>query len=403
MRLSFRRNAFRQASGENNDMLDVELQTIRSGYDRKTCWVHARPGVIPGDPLVAIVTAHKLRISGMDVFYPIEDLRSDDSGETWSDFTPHEKAFARQSLRDGREEGVSDFWPQWHEASGKLLGTGHTVVYRNDTLLASKDRPRSTSYSYYDPEAREWSIWKRLEMPPGFFNAGAGSTQRYDMPDGEILLPIYFIKPEGGSDKPYFGHNFSTVLRCSFDGETLTYLEHGTELTHPDSRSGLCEPSIAYAAGRYFLTLRNYVAAHVAVSNDGLHYGEPIPWLFDDGSELGNYDTQQHWITYGDDLYLVYNRRGANNDHVYNHRAPLFIAQVDTEKLRVIRETERVLVPEHGARLGNFGVTRISENETWVVVSEWMQTTAPDHHDCRVCEKYGSNNSIFLAKVRFTG
>jgi len=28
-------------------MLDIELQTISSGYDRKTCWVHARPGVIP--------------------------------------------------------------------------------------------------------------------------------------------------------------------------------------------------------------------------------------------------------------------------------------------------------------------------------------------------------------------
>lgn len=28
---------------------EVELQTIHSGYDRKTCWVHPRAGMIPGD------------------------------------------------------------------------------------------------------------------------------------------------------------------------------------------------------------------------------------------------------------------------------------------------------------------------------------------------------------------
>ncbi len=27
---------------------EVELQTIHSGYDRKTCWVHPRAGMIPG-------------------------------------------------------------------------------------------------------------------------------------------------------------------------------------------------------------------------------------------------------------------------------------------------------------------------------------------------------------------
>jgi hypothetical protein len=59
------------------------------------------------------------------------------------------------------------------------------------------------------------------------------------------------------------------------------------------------------------------------------------------------------------------------------------------------------LIPEHGAALGNFGVAKIDENESWVVVSEWMQTTPPDPFDCKVCEKYGSNNRIFLAKITF--
>jgi hypothetical protein len=100
-----------------------------------------------------------------------------------------------------------------------------------------------------------------------------------------------------------------------------------------------------------------------------------------------------------DALYLVYTRRNANNDHIFRHRAPLFIAQVDPEKLCVIRETEQILVPERGARLCNFGVVRVSENESWVAVTEWMQAKAPNQYDYAACEKYGSDNCIYLAKI----
>ncbi|MCK5701561.1 MAG: exo-alpha-sialidase, partial [Cyclobacteriaceae bacterium] len=102
----------------------------------------------------------------------------------------------------------------------------------------------------------------------------------------------------------------------------------------------------------------------------------------------------QHWVTHSDGLFLVYTRRGAGNDHVFRHRAPLFMAQVDTKNLRVIRETEQILVPERGARLGNFGVTDINKNETWVTVAEWMQPEG--------VEKYGSDGSVFVSKIRWT-
>ncbi|NQT11895.1 MAG: exo-alpha-sialidase, partial [Planctomycetes bacterium] len=156
---------------------------------------------------------------------------------------------------------------------------------------------------------------------------------------------------------------------------------------------GLHEPSLARIGDEYFLTIRNDKLGFVTRGGDGLHF-EPIrPWKFDDGRELGNYNTQQHWVTHGGALFLVYTRRGANNDHVFRHRAPLFMAQVDTERLCVIRETERVLVPERGARLGNFGVTHISDDETWVTVSEWMQP--------RGVERYGSDGSVFVARIQW--
>jgi len=69
------------------------------------------------------------------------------------------------------------------------------------------------------------------------------------------------------------------------------------------------------------------------------------------------------------------------------------MAEVDQEKLCVIRNTEKILVPERGARLGNFAVTEVNENETWVTVAEWMQPVG--------VEKYGSDNSVFVARIQW--
>jgi len=380
-------------------MLDIDLQTIHSGYDRKTCWVHARPAVIPGTPPTIVVTMHKLRLTGSDVFYPISELRSDDGGTTWEGPVAHSEVFARHPVEGGIEEGVSDWWPAWHAPTGILLGTGHTVRYLNDDLHPHP-RPRDTTYSTYDVESGTWAPWRKLELPDQekFFMEGAGSTQRVDLPNGEVLLPTYFGLTDT-AEGIFEVQLVSTVLRCAFDGRTLTYLEHGDEFTVPSGR-GLAEPSLAECQGRFFLTLRNNDRGYVTSGTDGLHFDELQTWTFDDGADLGSYNTQQHWVTLGDRLYLVYTRRGANNDHVVRHRAPLFIGEVDQARLCVIRDTEQILVPERGARLGNFGVARISDRESCVVVSEWMQTTPPDPFDCTVCERYGSDNSIFLATVR---
>ena len=227
---------------------------------------------------------------------------------------------------------------------------------------------------------------------PRFANAGAGCTQRCDLPGGDILLPIYFKQPEEKLSS-------TTVVRCRFDGETLSYVEHGSELSI-DVPRGLGEPSLARFGGRFFLTIRNDQCGYVTSGPDGLHFDPPRKWTFDDGEELGSYNTQQHWVAHREGLFLVYTRRGANNDHVFRHRAPLFIAQVDPQRLCVVRATERVLVPERGARLGNFGVTPVSPSETWVTAAEWMQTWGPNHV-LPVDNKYGADNTVWVAKIKW--
>ncbi len=365
----------------------LELGKVTSGYDGHACWVHARAGALPGGseggPPTVLLTTQKLLLSGSDVFYALHSTRSTDLGATWSPLV-EQKSFDRITIDGGYQKTVCDFTPKWHAASRTLLGTGQTVHYADDSHPVRI--ARETAYAVYDAVADRWGAWATLAMPdPGrFAKAGAGSAQRFDLEDGDILLPVYFDIADGPR------RCASTVFRCRFDGASLVCTEQGNALSVPEPR-GLTEPSLTRFAGRFFLTLRNDARGYVAVGDDGLHFGEPRPWTFDDGTDLGNYNTQQHWVTHTDGLFLVYTRRGLKNDHVFRHRAPLMIAQVDPERLCVLRETERVLVPERGARLGNFGVANVTESETWVTVTEWMQ---PDG-----CEKYGSDNTLWIARI----
>lgn len=392
------------AKAADDPLYTIEQTVATQGFDGKTCWVHARTGAIPASALgdntkapLVVMTLQKLDISGSDLFYGIHTMRSSDLGKTWTQPVEHEN-FARGpfswSGRDDLELAVSDYTPKWHAASGKLLGTGHTVVYEEGRVM--KVRPRDTGYAVYDVEKNDWSPWRRLQMPDGpkFINAGAGCTQRFDLPDGTILLPIYYNDP-GASNSSVI------VARCSFDGEELRYIEHGSELSTTEPR-GLGEPSLTQWKGRFFLTMRNDLKGYISAGDDGLHFSDPIPWTFDDGEDLGSYNTQQHWVTHSDALFLVYTRRGANNDHVFRHRAPLFIARVDPETLCVVRASEQILVPEHGARLGNFGVVEVNESETWVIAAEWMQTPGKKYGDPTSLIAKGANNRIWVTKLKWT-
>jgi hypothetical protein len=390
------------AGGDANRALSYRLsrQVPTQFYDGKRCWCHPRAGIVPGvgkngSPRV-VMTMNTLSVSGSDVFKAMHVLHTDDLGKTWSKPRQSESLAIRYETINGtkRPVAVSDFSPCWHSATKTLLGTGHTVVYTPDWKV-KHPRPRHTSFSTYDPDKDQWTAWQKMDMPEDdkFHNSGAGSTQRYDLADGTILLPIYFSPPGKNSRV--------TVARCSFDGTTLQFQKHGNELAIDDKTRGLHEPSLTRWGGEYFLTLRNDKRGFVTRSKDGLNFAPSQTWKFDDGKDLGNYNTQQHWVTHSDGLFLVYTRRGAKNDHVFRHRAPLFMAQVDPKRLRVIRKTERILVPERGARLGNFGVTNVSENETWVTVSEWMQTWGPNYV-LPVKNKYGSDGSVFVARIHWS-
>jgi len=372
---------------------EIRLDTILKSWDGRYDWAQVWAGAIPGagavgKPLV-IISTQKEDNKSDDFYLGVNTVTSGDLGQTWKGPVPHPELEPHQRP-DETITGLCDFASGWHAATGKLLITGHTVEYANGRLAPEPYR-RSTAYASFEPKTGAWTPWRQLEMPEGgtFYNSGSGMCQWIVEPDGTILLPVYY-KPLSPDNKECYS---ATVLRCRFDGDRLAYVAHGTELSH-DVPRGFCEPSLTKFRGTYYLTLRNDVRGYLATSANGQDFSEPKPWTFDDGAELGSYNTMQHWVTHSEGLFLVYTRRGANNDHVIRNRAPLFMAQVDPGKLCVIRATERILVPDRGASLGNFGVGTIDENETWVTVGECMYS--PE------CEKRGADGSMFAARVLWT-
>jgi hypothetical protein len=366
---------------------DVKLETVLEHDDGKFLWFHPRVAAIPaetsgGTPAVWMTLQKHLRTS--DHYSGASVMRTDDLGRNWT------KPDARPELDWVREPGVDvavcDITPGWHPRTKKLLAVGAQVRYSSrGEQLEDQPRANQTAYTVFDPAADTWSKWQLLEMPPGqlFDTARSACAQFVVEPDGSVLLPFY-VGP--ASNKPYS----TTVVRASFDGTRLKYLEHGDVLSL-DVERGLYEPSLVRFASRYYLTIRNDLRGYVTVGDDGLHFGPVKAWTFDDGQELGSYNTQQHWLAHRDGLFLVYTRKGAGNDHIMRHRAPLFMAQVDPKRLHVIRASEKVLVPERGATLGNFGAAAVDARESWVTVAEGVWNDE--------ARRRGARGAVFVARV----
>ncbi len=373
------------SAAENPPAFRIENQTVLTSTN-ELHFSQSRAALIPGAPGRVLLTTQQTDPVGAHGYRDLHSIETTDNGRTWTTPAPIEP-LRRARLPDGYDSVIGDVCPQWHAATGVVLATGKTFGFRDGK---TEDRSRErVSYSVYTPATKNWSGLQLLELPATdhqgqpMLEANAGCHQRFDLPDGEILLPIRYRA------HPPKRQYTTIVARCRFDGKTLTYLKHGSELTISRER-GLYEPSVTGYRGKYYLTMRADHSAFAARSQDGLDYEPIVEWTYDDGAVLGSYNTQQHWIAHSEALYLIYTRRGANNDHVFRHRAPIFIAQVDPDRLCVLRATERILIPESGLDLGGgFAPVDVSAAETWVISSEMAFPK----------ERRGEPNRVLLARI----
>ena len=380
---------------------NVHADTAWQELSPDFCWFHPRVAAIPGAGKAgqpAVVMTLLKHLAADDHYSGLYWMRTDDLGKTWKRPTAIPELAWRQQSAD-ITIAVLDPTPGWHQATQKLLVIGAKTLYTKTgdyASLQSLSNSYETSYATYDPKTDKWSGWKELRMPETdgkFFRAGSGCSQWLVQEDGTLLVPIQFQPKQGGDYQ-------ATVLHCRFDGQELHYLRHGTELSIAGGR-GFTEPSLAKFQGKYYLTLRNDLRAYVAKSDDGLTFDKPQPWLFDDGQELGSYNTQAHWLTHQDGLFLSYTRRGANNDHIARHRAPIFVAQVDPATLRVLRDTEKVLLPERGVMLGNFGAATITADESWVTDAEFISRLVDADAGKRPHPR-GADGTVWVGRVHWS-
>ena len=347
---------------------DISKEVMFRGRDGAgPAWFHPRACRLP-DGRVFMTMQH---INGSDYFGPVHLTMSDDLGKSWS--TPEAvDPLGWVEQADGSHEGVCDVVPEWHAASKSVLAFGHNVFYSGPRF--SRDQPpRWPVYAVW--KDGRWGPRRKLEWddPRGAYIYSNNCGQKVMRDDGDVVMSFTF----GVRDQP---RDVCGVI-ATFDGETLKVKETGPALSNTKGR-GLLEPSVTFFQGRYYLTIRaEDDRGYVSVSDDGLNYAPQQAWAWHDNNEaLDPSTTQQHWLTRNDGLWLVYTRKDTSNANVIRWRSPLWMARVDPESLRLIRETERVVLPLMGdgvaapdevALMGNFHVTSIDANEDWVTVGEW--------------------------------
>ena len=225
----------------------IERSTVLTS-DGAYHWSQSRPAVMPGK---VIVTTQEIEKRGSHGFRDIYLTETVDGA--MSCCTPIRiDALDRRSFPDGIERVMGDICPQWHAATNKLLVTGKCFGFLanpNDNKAKDDRSQERVAYAVYSPETQQWTGMKIMEMPETdhagkpIIEPNAGCHQRHDLANGDILLPVrYRADPKS---RVYT----SIVARCAFDGETLTYREHGSEhsITPPP---GLYEPSVCAFQGR---------------------------------------------------------------------------------------------------------------------------------------------------------
>lgn len=365
------------ATGAGSPLGDYSITNsiVHEGEFDEEIFAHSRAALIPGPQPLLVLTTQKKITRGVDAFYSRYECTSRDMGQTWTDLVEI-PATRRAVIDPAGDRAYADSTPQWHAASGIVLSIGVIIPYgmRNprgagrtdpEPVFPDFSRPRKTAYMVRHPAGR-WGPVRRLDLPADFPAYHAPSScQRVDLANGHILQPLHC---QPGQDVKHV-----RVLELRFDGDRLEYLRQGNEIRLPGSGKAvwLAEPSLVRFQDQYLLTIRNAKAAFVAHSKDGLHFDRPRRWCWDNGEVLDSYATQQHWLRLGGKLFLVYTRCGPASKGIFNSRAPLYLAQVDPQRLCVIRSTERVLFPNQGYPLGNFGITEISNAEALVFTTEW--------------------------------
>ena len=392
----------------------IENEVILNGRENNQCWLDAAAAVVPpdGPGQTPGVIVESMQLVGNDIG-PRHYLWTKDLGKTW--LPPFE------SLRVSKNRLEDDVFempwlrPFYHRSTRALMAFGHTCCvvddrpvadnrFKCERLVHEMQHQSNTGYTVWRDEWQDFEAWETVTLPEGWPRVALYPVQTHELPDGSIICPFHVCLQDRF-------HKAGTV-RLTFDGRHLSYAEIGNLLGDESMSGGLCEPSIVEFSGRCLLTLRSEYGVpennhdgkmYHAVSDDGLHWNEVEPWRWDDGSVVETEQTQQHWLKHGDTLFLTYTRKSERSNGVFRSRAPLWIARVNPDGLTLIRDTEQVLAPENGARMSNWCVANVTDDQAWVIVDEWLQQRVPGCEEGMRFWDNLNNNGVVYNRMQYLG
>ena len=355
--------------------MEIAVQSILSPGFIEQSMFHPKIACYPDGRLLLTIQS----IGGSDYYGPVLASYSQDRGYSWSKPEPIPTLGWSQPDASGVVEGTCDVVPDFDPASGRMLAIGHNVFYRDNHFYdtygdwnrqSRNDKlPRRACYCVQQNDG-SWGD-RKLLVAEEFADRNCfvcGCSQKVIRAKGEWLLPFYLRLDNDNQACSV------AVYRARFDGQEMRLGARGNILELAKFR-GLLEPSLCEFQGKLYLTLRAEDGnAYWSRAGEDLCF-EPIqPWGFDDGTCLVTSSTQQHFLSLGGKLFLLYVRNNGRNAKVPRFRAPLYLAEVDTAKMQLCRDSEQVVLPMDGdwrkpetvSYSGNFLPRAISDREALV-------------------------------------
>ncbi len=334
---------------------------------RVTAWGGEKEG-----PRQMLMTLSKLSRTGTDVYMGMAFTTSSDGGDTWADLT--ELPYATRPLRDGIQGIFGAMLPVYHPQTGKVLVLGNCVGYTSyGTPKVKLTGLRFPAYAVYDPATKKWT--ENYEVLLDQEEANTTSGFPWIEEDGTLLWPC----------------NGGQVLKATFDGVKLQIVGRSPRIEGLGKQArNTGEYHLTKLGAKYFIAMRCPDQNRIAVSADGQKFETAVPLSWDDGTVVASMATQMRWVRQQGRLYLVYTRVDDSSKGIFRNRAPLWMAELDTEKLCLKKATEVTAVPVSPGRddLGNFGTTYVNDDLSLVTTSEFGRTK-------------GSNSRVYVTKVSY--
>jgi hypothetical protein len=381
------------AASDTGLIKSITKETLWRNRDGKSLtWFHPRACMVPDGKGGRKALMALQEIGGSDYFGPVHWSESTDLGRHWENPQPI-PSLGRipEPKQPGLMAGVCDVVPQYHPQTGTVLAMGHVVFYRGPRFSKNDQLSRYPVYAVQKADGT-WGPRRILawDDPRGGFIYTNNCGQRIVLPNGDIMMSFTF-----GPDSK---NRMVAGVLCSFDGEELKIKKVGPPLELKKGR-GLLEPSVTRFGGKFHITIRAEDGhGYHSTSANGLDWQPKQQWTWDDGTKVPMSTTQQHWLTHSEGLFLVYTRKDQSNSGVIRWRSPLWLAQVNSKTGRLIKATEQVVLPVMGdgvkdansvALMGNFNVTNVSPDESWVTVGEWMP-------------RRGARGDVLLARIKWS-